>query len=347
MKSFNESRIVQEAPEKNYKLVLISHDDPNDTNDTGVLIRDTAKKMGIEVHLCEFMGAYLTRKGKKTFLNSFKVNKEGDIETLGGDKGITDGKDHMQEPIELDDNTLIMVRGIGTSGISGNASWKNLAFQLEQEGHSVVNSTQCHWYCADKDLNQYMFEKEHFTTPITTRMTHSEDGVEAMKRIGDEFPVILKTGTGSRGIGVVYIESHKTLRAIAQLLYRESEWTDILLQEFVKCKYDVRAIVCCGEVIGAMKRPIVDGDFRSNVSQGSKAEAMELTEKEIAECIRAADCVEAKISGVDFIPATDREKGEPIFIEVNSTPGLKGIAEVIPNIVKDVLKCFYNREFWK
>ena len=35
--------------------------------------------------------------------------------------------------------------------------------------------------------------------------------------------------------------------------------------------------------------------------------------------------VDGDVVGVDFIPAKDREKDKPYFIEVNSTPGLMGI----------------------
>ena len=93
-----------------------------------------------------------------------------------------------------------------------------------------------------------------------------------------------------------------------------------------------------------MKRPIIEGDFRSNVSQGSEPEVHELTEIEKSESIRAAEAVDGDVVGVDFIPAKDREKDKPYFIEVNSTPGLMGIESTfskskIPNdLYKDVLK---------
>ena len=35
-----------------------------------------------------------------------------------------------------------------------------------------------------------------------------------------------------------------------------------------------------------MKRPVIEGDFRSNVSQGSKPQNIKLTELEIEECLK-------------------------------------------------------------
>ena len=85
--------------------------------------------------------------------------------------------------------------------------------------------------------------------------------------------MILKTSIGSTGVGVMFVESEKALVGIVQLLYREDRYIDILLQEYIKTDYDVRVIVLKGKVMGAMKRPIVKGDFRSNVSQGSEPES--------------------------------------------------------------------------
>ena len=111
--------------------------------------------------------------------------------------------------------------------------------------------------------------------------------------------------------------------------------------------------------MGAMKRPIVEGDFRSNVSQGSEPEVHELTELESKESLRAAKAVDGDIVGVDFIPAKDRDKESPYFIEVNSTPGLIGIEAVLSksavkplikgqdrSITKEILKTYMNRDNW-
>jgi len=40
--------ITEEPKEQPYKLLILSHDDPLDPNETGPMIRKIAKKMGIE-----------------------------------------------------------------------------------------------------------------------------------------------------------------------------------------------------------------------------------------------------------------------------------------------------------
>ncbi len=134
-----------------------------------------------------------------------------------------------------------------------------------------------------------------------------------------------------------------------QLLYRENQFIDIILQEQIETDYDVRVIVCGDEVVGVMKRPIVKGDFRSNVSQGSDPIPHELTALEKEESIAAAKAVGGIVVGVDFIPAKNRKKDRPYFIEVNSTPGLIGIEEALKSegsIVEKILKKLHDRGLW-
>ena len=98
-----------------------------------------------------------------------------------------------------------------------------------------------------------------------------------------------------------------------------------------------------------MKRPIIEGDFRSNVSQGSEPTTHKLTELEKSESLRASKAVEGVIVGVDFIPSKNREKEVPFFIEVNSTPGLIGIEEALKtegSVVEKILVKLQDREVW-
>ena len=80
---------------------------------------------------------------------------------------------------------------------------------------------------------------------------------------------------------------------------------------------------------------------------GSVPETIKLTELEIDHCIQAARAVDGLWVGVDFIPAKDREKDSPIFIEINATPGTKGYKEATKaNIAKEILTTFKDRTTW-
>jgi hypothetical protein len=92
-----------------------------------------------------------------------------------------------------------------------------------------------------------------------------------------------------------------------------------------------------------MKRDVIDGDFRSNVSQGSKVSEFQLTELEIEHCLKAAKAVNGVWTAVDFIPSKKRETLSPNILEVNHSPGTTGIEKATKkNIVKTVVDYFRN-----
>ena len=69
-----------------------------------------------------------------------------------------------------------------------------------------------------------------------------------------------------------------------------------------------------------MKRFVIPGDFRANISQGAKAEKYNLPKeaKEIA--IKAAKITKTEFAGVDLIES----RGKYYVIEVNRAPQFRG-----------------------
>ena len=123
-------------------------------------------------------------------------------------------------------------------------------------------------------------------------------------------------------MGVLLIETERSLQSTVQLVYKIDPFADILLQEYIEVDFDVRCIVVNKEIIGAMKRPKILDDFRSNVSQGSEPEEIKLTEVEEEAVLQAAKAVNGQWVGVDFMPAKNRDKDAPFIIEVNHSPCL-------------------------
>ena len=338
------SSFITEQKDVPYELLIISHDGIDDVNETGPLIKSIGQKIGIKVFLSEFMGAYMEDDGKGKVFYSYPVNDEGVAQLPKPKEDVK-----YQNPFKINpDKTLIMMRGLHPA--YGCESWKVMAKKLEYDGYKLVNSVKCNDICNDKWFNYTIFQRENIQTPKSVLIRHSEDAVRASEKLGNKFPMILKTTVGSIGVGVMFVESMKALTGIVQLLYRENRYIDILLQEYIKTDYDVRVIVVAGEIAGAMKRPIVKGDFRSNVSQGSIPEIHELTELEKTESLRAAEVVDGDVVGVDFIPAKNRETEKPFFIEVNSNPGLSGIEKTFSkkfSMTEKILKVYNNRDNWK
>ena len=73
-----------------------------------------------------------------------------------------------------------------------------------------------------------------------------------------------------------------------------------------------------------MKRQGAEGDFRSNLHRGGSGCMIELSPEEEHTAIAAARALGVRIAGVDMLQS---ERG-PLVMEVNSSPGLRGIEEV-------------------
>ena len=155
----------------------------------------------------------------------------------------------------------------------------------------------------------------------------------------------MKTLRGSKGVGVLFLDSERGLDSIVQLIHKQDEDADLLVQEYIKTDYDVRVHILGGKFLAAMKRPVIEGDFRSNVSQGSKPQNIKLTELEIEECLKASKAVGGYWTAVDFIPSKNRESQPPYMLEVNSSPGTEGIEDATNmNIAKEVITHFTKPE---
>jgi len=134
-------------------------------------------------------------------------------------------------------------------------------------------------------------------------------------------PVIIKLTEGSRGAGVVLAETSEAAESVITALHMLEGL--VLVQHFVKEAdgRDIRAFVVGDEVVASMVRIAKPGEFRANLHRGATAEAIELTDLEREQSVRAAQAMGLQVAGVDFLRGADG----PLFLEVNSSPGLEGI----------------------
>ena len=219
--------------------------------------------------------------------------------------------------------------------------------QFERENICCVNNRHCMETTSDKYRTSLVLAEQQLNQPKNVLIHHQDKSLDDFDRLGAKFPIILKTLTGSLGVGVVKIESEESLNATTQLMHKLDNDMGVLLQEYIPATYDVRVQVVAGKIHGAIKRPIVKRDFRSNVSLGSEPVAHTLTKLEEEQVLQAAKAVDGLWVGVDFIPSKDRNKDLPFFIEINATPGTKGYTKATGmNICKDVVKTFMDRAYW-
>jgi len=90
-----------------------------------------------------------------------------------------------------------------------------------------------------------------------------------------------------------------------------------------------------------MKR--VANTWKTNYSQGAKPISIKLDTALEEMAVKSASVVECKIAGVDILESS---KG-PLFVEVNSQPGWKGLQSVTSFNVADEIVSFILSELKK
>jgi len=306
---------------KDFLRLLIITDEPEEakTFHTADRLQEECDKLGYPHYLFKLTGGYTTYEdGIRKFHN--KDDKKG---------------------FEVGAMTVAVVRG----SITRKDSWMDFVSILERANATLVNPRTTINMCADKYRTSLRLADYGLTQPQTKLINDPEKSNEIVDESGIKFPLIMKTLRGSKGVGVLFVDSPKGLDSIVQLIHKQDEDADLLIQEYIKTEYDVRVHILGGKFLAAMKRPVIEGDFRSNVSQGSKPKSIKLTELEIEQCLLASKAVGGYWTAVDFIPSKNREKEPPFFLEVNSSPGTEGIEDATgQNIAKEVIKHFANEE---
>jgi ribosomal protein S6--L-glutamate ligase len=170
---------------------------------------------------------------------------------------------------------------------------------------------------------------------------------EIFTEIGS-FPVIIKLLEGTQGIGVVLAENRSAASSVIESFHGLK--ARIIVQEFIKEAKgaDIRAFVVDGKVVGAMKRQAKEGEFRSNLHRGGKAELIKLSREEKEIAIASAKAMGLGVAGVDML----QSKRGPLVMEVNSSPGLEGIEKatgvnVAGKIIEYLEKNIYRNKVQK
>ena len=324
MKAPKFKEFISEAKSDSKLKLLIITDEPEQAKQfhTADRLKEEAEKLGWKYYLYKLTGGYTTSPEGALRLHNKDDEKGFEVSSK---------------------DTIAIIRG----SVTRKDSWMDIVSLLEKHSVCVVNSRETISVCADKYRTSLRLADYGVKQPVTHLINDPENSVQAFENLNTQYPIILKTLRGSKGVGVLFVESAKALDSIVQLIHKQDEDADLLLQEYIKTDYDARVLVMGGKVLSTMKRPVIEGDFRSNVSQGSKPEKLDLTELEIEESLKAAKAVNGLWTAVDFIPSKNRTKEPPFIIEVNSSPGTEGMEEATGrNISKEILEFFSEKKNW-
>jgi len=308
---------ITEAKEEKFRILVISAE-PNNNKlfHTSQRIVDESEKSGHDVYVVKVEGAIII------YDNGYKIYNSDD-----------------KDGFEIDNDTIAIVRG----SVRLKKSYLDLLSRLEKIGMCMVNSRETIEISSDKYRTYVKLQDFGLTQPKTVLIPNEKTWKQAVEVLDTKFPIIMKTLEGSKGVGVLFIESERQIESLIQLLYSQNDDVDLLIQEYIKTDGDIRVIVLGGKIIASMKRDVIEDDFRSNVSQGAKVKEYDLTDVEIEHCLLAAKAIDGSWTAVDFIPSKNPKKDPPYILEVNHSPGTEGIEKATgKNIVKQVIDHYAN-----
>ncbi len=203
-----------------------------------------------------------------------------------------------------------------------------LAYQLEQLGYKVFNSSKCISTCDDKEITFQILSNNNIElpktifSPVTFKGTYEESNyfVEFIEE-QLSYPIVIKEAKGSFGWQVYLVNNkNELIKKRKELLYIPH-----LYQQFIQSSKgrDVRVYVVGNKVVCSMLR-VSEKDFRANVINGSKTYPHKAEKKFIEMAIKACKLIGADFGGVDILFG---ENGEPVLCEVNSNAGIKSALE--------------------
>jgi len=213
------------------------------------------------------------------------------------------------------DNTIVIARAAAFMGENSEIG-KAMLKAFQDSGCLMLNNLNASVLCDNKFLSYIAFSRNNIPIPRTALLPTEKAIENAHERIGGKFPVVIKTLSGTQGIGVSIVDSMQSMVSVIQSLRKFN--ADLLMQEHIKLEYDVRTLVLNGRIIASTRRNKVEGDFRSNAHLGATTEPYELSKDEQKIVLAAARISGATLVGVDHCIV-----GKEIYIlECNASPGI-------------------------
>jgi ribosomal protein S6--L-glutamate ligase len=192
--------------------------------------------------------------------------------------------------------------------------------QFEMTGVYCLNESVAISRSRDKLRSLQLLARKGIGLPVTG-FAHSTKYTDDLISLVGGSPLVVKMIEGTQGVGVVLAETDQAAQSVIQAL--RSLKANILVQEFIKesSGRDIRCWIIGDKVVAAMLRKGPEGEFRSNLHRGGRAENVRITPEERSTAVRAAKIMGLRVAGVDML----RSNHGPVIMEVNSSPGLEGI----------------------
>jgi [lysine-biosynthesis-protein LysW]---L-2-aminoadipate ligase len=175
-------------------------------------------------------------------------------------------------------------------------------------------------------------------TPKTFSAFSEESALEALDKFG--YPAVMKPTIGSWGRLVALLRDKDAAKAVIEdRMHMFPIYHIYYVEEFVKRPpRDIRAIVVGDAVVAAIYRYSSEGDWKTNMALGGRAEQCSVSNQLENICVKAAKSMDGKIVGVDLMES--EEEGLMVH-EVNNTTEFKNTVKVtgvdVPGLMIDYL----------
>lgn len=235
--------------------------------------------------------------------------------------GVEIGREESFLPAAVAGADVVVVRGMPSGRL------EDVIFRMDVLGRlartrRVVNDPRSLEVAIDKYLCLARLHDAGVPVPRTIVAQDSAGIHAAWEMLGGD--AVVKPLFGSEGRGIERLSSRAALAPWLDAADRAVPPGAVCyLQEFIAHPgWDVRVLVVGRHIFGM--RRIGSHDWRLNVSRGARPEAWAVPEDWVDLAIRSASAVGAEIAGVDIVPSA----AGPRVVEVNGTPGWKGIEAV-------------------
>lgn len=217
--------------------------------------------------------------------------------------------------------------------ISKTLEWSTiLVSYLLSHSKAVVDSKiGTEMYYKSKHGTFFKASSTGFPYPKTFAIT----SLQAVKQMLEYvlYPLIVKVSESSKGLGVYKCNSKQEVLA---LIHDNSlKVGQLLFQECIDYRGDIRVFVVGKKVLGAMRREPQAGQWKGNVAQGAKAYPVEIDNQVKKLALDIVALQNSELIGVDIM----LPKSGPITIETNRAPQFHGFETATGvNVAKEIVE---------
>ena len=246
------------------------------------------------------------------------------VANIGFDRDIIQLKDINL----LDEIDALIVRGPPMGTLEQITTKLDILYKLEGLGLTIINSPKAIEVAGDKFLSGIRLVEVGLPVPRSIVTENLDAALDGFSSLGED--IIVKPIIGSRGRGIVRITDREIAWRIFDTLLRSNQV--IFMQEYLPHGLqDIRTLVVGNKVIAAMYR--VSNTWKSSISEGAIPKLCKIDESLTQLSIGASKTLGCELAGIDLIESKEKR----YVIEVNPSPGWKGLQSVTEHSIADAI----------